>query len=103
VGDQSKDEKKFNLQVHLTGSSDRIEIPWEHAESAYVEYSARFGTGQSLERLHVRGGFGVEEIIKLMHNRLISQEEKIKNMQKNLDSGQQEILRLQRQLKREVL
>lgn len=38
-------------------------IPWWLAEEAYVYYSAKYGKGQSLERLAERGGFGREELL----------------------------------------
>lgn len=41
-------------------------LPRAWAEEAYREYSAQFGTGQSLERLEQRGGFGVAECIGLL-------------------------------------
>lgn len=37
-------------------------IPWALAEVLYAGYSARYGTGQSLERIAERGGFGWSEI-----------------------------------------
>ncbi len=41
-------------------------IPWEYAQEAYKEYTALFGAGQSLERIAARGGFGMEEIVRLL-------------------------------------
>ncbi len=38
-------------------------IPWWLAELAYRDYSKRFGTKQSLERLAERGGFSRWELI----------------------------------------
>ncbi len=37
-------------------------IPWWIAEQAYINYAGKYGSGQSLERLADRGGFGVEEL-----------------------------------------
>ncbi|MBE4747763.1 hypothetical protein G4177_06165 [Corallococcus sp. ZKHCc1 1396] len=37
-------------------------IPWSLAERAYADYSRRYGTSQSLERLAERGGFGPTEL-----------------------------------------
>jgi hypothetical protein len=37
-------------------------IPWATAEVIYQAYSALYGTSQSLERLHERGGFGWREV-----------------------------------------
>lgn len=47
-----------------------VTIPWEYAAEAYKEYSAQYGTQQTLERLAERQGFGVEEIIKLLVQRI---------------------------------
>ncbi len=41
-------------------------IPLWIAQMAYKEYSRRFGTRQSLERLGDRGGFGQMELIDLL-------------------------------------
>lgn len=45
-------------------------IPYEWAEEAYKEYSAQYGTSQTLERMNERGGFGSEEIIGLLVDRI---------------------------------
>lgn len=37
-------------------------IPWVVAERAYADYSRRYGTEQTLERLAERGGFGCREM-----------------------------------------
>lgn len=37
-------------------------IDWETAERIYLMYSAPYGTGQSLERIAERGGFGWKEV-----------------------------------------
>ena len=41
-------------------------ISWEDAERAYGSYSRRYGTGQSLERLSERGGFGALALLSLL-------------------------------------
>jgi hypothetical protein len=41
-------------------------IPWWLAEEAYTWYSKCFGTGQSLQRLADRGGFGRKELLMLL-------------------------------------
>ena len=41
-------------------------IPWWLAEIAYKYYSDYFCTEQSLERLAERGGFGRQELVKLI-------------------------------------
>lgn len=41
-------------------------IPWWLAEIVYAGYVARYGAGQSLERLAERGGFGFEEMGMLL-------------------------------------
>ncbi len=45
---------------------DYGQVPWSVAEEAYVVYSGRYGTSQSLERLAERGGFGRDEIEELL-------------------------------------
>ena len=44
------------------GPGGPLRIPWSVAERAYSVYSSRYGTGQSLERLCERGGFGPGEL-----------------------------------------
>lgn len=39
-------------------------VPRELAEVAYIGYSGRYGTSQSLERLEERGGFGIIELLQ---------------------------------------
>lgn len=46
--------------------SEPCTIPWWLAEEAYIYYSAKFGTSQSLERLAERGGFGRSELLMLL-------------------------------------
>ena len=41
-------------------------IPWWLAELAYEHYAELFGRQQSLERLGERGGFGRDELVKLL-------------------------------------
>ncbi len=38
-------------------------IPWWLAEAVYEEYSAQYGTDQSLEQMAERNGFGRVEIL----------------------------------------
>lgn len=40
-------------------------IPWEEHLRIYELYSARYGRGQSAERIAARGGFGVKEAVRL--------------------------------------
>ena len=47
--------RRFPIQQYGT-------IPWCVAEEAYRVYLARYHSGQSLEQLAARGGFGVEEM-----------------------------------------
>lgn len=39
-----------------------LDVPWSVVETAYKNYSALYGTSQSLERLMQRGGFGRSEM-----------------------------------------
>jgi len=55
-------EKRFPIQDGLT-------IPWSLAEIAYVMYQRLYGSGQSLEELAKRGGFGVTELAVLLAGR----------------------------------
>lgn len=60
---------KFPIQAKRN-TGEPVRIPWAHAEEAYREYSARYGTKQSLQHLSDRGGFGAEEIISLLVQRI---------------------------------
>ena len=61
---------RFPLQAYDFQSRKPKTIPWRFAEEAYREYAARYGKQQTLERLAERGGFGVEEIIMLLCQRI---------------------------------
>lgn len=43
-------------------------IPWWLAEIAYEDYSAKYGTTQSLQRMADRGGFGQWELVAHIRN-----------------------------------
>lgn len=45
-------------------------IPWWLAEAAYETYAARNGPGRTLERLGECGGFGREELLELLGERV---------------------------------
>ena len=49
--------------VRPTVHRQRTQIPETVARLAYETYAGRFGSSQSFERLHERGGFGWEELI----------------------------------------
>ena len=55
----------FPIQKDLGESK----VPLCVAEEAYKEYSARYGIGQTLQRLGERGGFGSSEIAILLYER----------------------------------
>jgi hypothetical protein len=63
-------EQMFPIQGRENYTGENVSIPWEMAEMAYAEYSERYGTTQSLERLAERQGFGVYEIIELLCARI---------------------------------
>jgi len=44
----------------------RGSVTWDEHEEAYAAYAKRHGAGQSSERLAERGGFGYEEIARLL-------------------------------------
>ena len=60
------DTRAFPIQSDLRPSRERSTIPWWLAEVAYKHYVSRWGTGQSLEQLAERGGFGREELVGLI-------------------------------------
>lgn len=45
-------------------------VPWEVAAEGYKEYSAQYGTRQSLPRLCERGGFSATELCILLFERI---------------------------------
>lgn len=49
----------------------RTTVPTPIAEMAYAEYARQYGTDQSFERLHQRGGFGVIELMTLLCQRIV--------------------------------
>ncbi len=53
--------------VQQTNMND---IPKDWAREAYKEYSAQFGTQQSLERLGERAGFSWGELVMLLYQRI---------------------------------
>ena len=59
-----RDDRPFPIQDDY--SIPPCTVPWWLAEEAYKVYSAKYGTGQSLERLAERGGFGREELTRLL-------------------------------------
>lgn len=46
-------------------------VPLDISREAYKEYAAQYGTSQSLERLHERGGFGAVELAVLLYERIL--------------------------------
>jgi hypothetical protein len=62
------DEPWFPIQGQRVG---RVlvpagQVPWAVAKLAYQTYAKHYGTGQSLERLAERGGFGWTELVNLL-------------------------------------
>lgn len=66
--DSKASEDPFPIQGGHVGRQafQRTHIPWWLARVAYKEYSSRFGTDQSLERLAECGGFGRGELLILL-------------------------------------
>ncbi len=56
------DTRPFPIQRESRGK-EASTIPWWLAEIAYEYYSSQYGTGQSLERLAERHGFGRNELV----------------------------------------
>lgn len=59
-------DRRFPIQAQDSYNGGTVTVPWSHAEEAYKEYSAQYGTSQSLERLAERHGFGASEIVMLL-------------------------------------
>jgi hypothetical protein len=55
-------ERRFPIQRERGAEAHPLLIPWSVAEKAYSVYAARYGRGQSLERLAERGGFAPSEM-----------------------------------------
>ncbi len=68
MSNELDDIRPFRVQGNLRsdGGGKACTIPWWLAEEAYAEYSKRYGTSQSLERLNDRGGFGRSEFLTLL-------------------------------------
>ena len=67
------DTRPFPIQSSLRnespyGKAPASVIPWWLAQVAYQEYSRRYGTAQSLEKLAARGGFGRGELLQLLRD-----------------------------------
>ena len=54
--------RTFPIQSERAAKPHPTRIPWWLADLAYSVYRARFGSGQSLERLAERGGFHPSEM-----------------------------------------
>jgi hypothetical protein len=65
-----QDDRMFPIQREYTkGDLPSLpggQVPWCVAERAYEVYAAKYGTGQSLEVLASRGGFGWNELVWLL-------------------------------------
>ena len=59
-------EKNKKRMVPVQGDDHRPpgKVPESVARLAYEGYAAAFGSDQSFERLHERGGFGWEELVR---------------------------------------
>lgn len=53
-------------EVPVLASEPMRRVSERIARIAYDEYVERYGTGQSFNRLHERGGFSVGELIELL-------------------------------------
>lgn len=71
--------ERFPIQATDSYYGRNVTIPWNYAEEAYKEYSVQYGTSQSLQRLAERHGFGVEEIVMLLVQRIKRLEAKLPN------------------------
>jgi hypothetical protein len=67
------DERRFPIQGEWDDHPSRprryippCTVPWSVAARAYAVYDAKWRTGQSMERLAERGGFGRIELLWLL-------------------------------------
>ena len=62
------DTRPFPIQARAKGIVflPSATIPWWLAEEAYAQYASVYGTGQTIERLGERGGFGRKELLDLL-------------------------------------
>jgi hypothetical protein len=73
---------KWNVEtVKCQKPSEPGRIPKILAEQAYKEYAAQYGTSQSFDRLHERGGFGADELAILLYDRIKRLEASIRDDQ----------------------
>ena len=61
-----KGTRMFPIQIESRAAPHPMQIPWIIAELAYSVYAAKYGRGQSLERLAERGGFAPSEMDKFL-------------------------------------
>lgn len=54
------------LQIDYSWKRSKATVPRHIAEAAYVEYAVQYGTDQSFDRLHERGGFEAVELMQLL-------------------------------------
>lgn len=59
-------ERTFPVMPEARSAPHPMQIPWSVAELAYSVYAARYGRGQSLERIAERGGFAPSEMDRLL-------------------------------------
>lgn len=60
--DVQAQSRMFPLQASREVEPHPLSIPWSVAEKAYSAYAAKYGRGQTLERLAERGGFSGGEM-----------------------------------------
>jgi hypothetical protein len=58
------------IPVDWQRAHTRRVVDERYARAAYVEYAKQYGTAQSFERLHERGGFSATEIMGLLCDRI---------------------------------
>ncbi len=64
--------------VPLQPVAGRCVVPEPIARMAYDEYARHYGTDQSFEHLHERGGFGTIELMHLLCERIVFLEARTK-------------------------
>lgn len=90
--------RDFPIQAKHGSQPHPMRIPWSVAEKAYSVYTARYGRGQSLERIAERGGFYAEEMDLFMPN-WRDEAGEIKQLRAALTLADRRVVQLEQELK----
>jgi hypothetical protein len=88
-----KKPRMFPLQTSRDAPPGPRQIPWSVAEIAYGEYSRRYGSSQTLERLAERGGFGWCEM-DTFHPAWRNEVSELSSLRTELEQAQRRVMEL---------